>query len=444
MDTLIFKLNMQFLIIIFNTIVVFAANSSNMTRSYNTSISTIHESHIAESSQVECKSPNKNATISSGHEKTPRYGNSVAAFLKKYCQMCNITDAVCNCNSLSDICTLLNTRVEHMFLYQRWRYLTIGFFNVFFGVCGIIGNVIVLLVTYFERVTISRCQYLITCLAGVDLLFSILQVILYMPYFWTFYWIYGEPMCKILHGASDLSFMLALGFISVIALERFFGIVYTLNGWFSKGFLKLAVILNFITAFIVTLYAALRTKLETISDKNERCQLDFSRHSHRIFNWFINVLYFALPVFIISVLYYFIAKKLNSKQETEVTSMLEEKQRVKRLKNNKRIMKILFAIVVALVILVLPNRIVATFFVYANDITVKTEDIIIIIGYVPYSLHVAINPILYSLIDSKFKKKCKRIFQNSVTRLTVYLSSQSANDQDEINDGRTTLKEDNF
>lgn len=435
---------MQFLIIIFNTIVVFAANSFDMTRSYNTSILPIHETRIDESSQVECKSPNKNTTMSSGHGKIPRYGNKVAAFLKMYCHMCNITDAECNCNSFSDMCTIFNTWVEQSLSCQRWKYLTIGFFNVFFGVCGIIGNVIVLLVTYFERVTISRCQYLITCLAGVDLLFSILQVILHVPYFWTCYWIYGEPMCKILHGASDLSFMLALGFISVIALERFFGIVYTLNGWFSKGFLKLAVILNLTTAIIVTLYAAFKTKLETISDKKERCQLDFSLHSHRIFNWIINVLYFALPVFVITVLYYFIAKKLTGKHETEVTSMLEEKQRVKRLKNNKRIMKILFAIVVALVILVLPNRVVATFFAYANDITVKIENIIIIIGYVPYSLHVAINPILYSLIDSKFKKKCKRIFRTSVTRLTVYLSSQSANDQDEINDGRATLKEDNF
>jgi len=99
-----------------------------------------------------------------------------------------------------------------------------------------------------------------------------------------------------------------------------------------------------------------------------------------------------------------------------------------RIKGFRRITKILVAILVAYVVLVFPNRIVWVILdsLGTSNISITTYRILKYVGLFPYMFHVAINPIIYSAIDRKFRSEVKQVFQSkhkhrSVTTMSSLL-----------------------
>lgn len=419
----------QFTII---SIVLLVANA-------NIASSTVEPEEDIKNRQTKCLFPGKKSfsapqlgkkKIYSGDVKTV-FTSDVKRKLKAYCSDCGFTKVECNCTYLSKICTYIKItgiKRREIFTFKciRWENLTKASFNVFFGICGVVGNFIVLAVTCFALRKVSRCQYLITCLAGVDFAFSILQIIKHVPHFWTCSWLYGEYMCKFFYGASDLSFVLALGFILLIAIERFTGVVWNVKKCRKRRILFIGIGVNITLALIITLTLALKTSLIS-EDSGEKhiCRVTWSDYSLRVFHWIVFVACFLIPICVVGVLYYCVIKKLRSETKKAFSAILDNRQRIKRLQKNKRIMKTLICLIIALVILVLPNQVVSILFSYTRFESVTVYAILVIIGYVPYSLHVAINPILYSIIDVNFQEEMKHLLNCSLGRNSSHLSDHS-------------------
>ncbi|XP_057313844.1 galanin receptor type 1-like [Hydractinia symbiolongicarpus] len=393
----------------------------------NMASSTVDSKVDIKNRQAKCLFPGKKSfSASQSGKKEIYFGDVKTVFtsdvkrkLKTYCSKCGFNKVECNCTYLLSICNFIKMKRRKNFTFNciRWENLTKASFNVFFGICGLVGNFIVLAVTCFALRKVSRCQYMITCLAGVDFAFSILQIIINVPHFWTCSWLYGEYMCKFFYGASDLSFVLALGFILLIAIERFTGVVWNVKKCRKRRILFIGIGVNITLALIITLTLSLKTSLfsEDLGEK-KICRVTWSDYSLRVYHWTVFVACFLIPICAVGVLYYCVIKKLRSETKKAFTAILDNRQRIKRLRKNKRIMKTLICLIIALVILVLPNRVVSILFSYTHFKSVTVYAILVIIKYVPYSLHVAINPILYSIIDVNFQDDMKHLLKCTLRR----------------------------
>ena len=99
---------------------------------------------------------------------------------------------------------------------------------------GLFGNLAVVVVA-LRRKTLSRSSLLIAELAGSDLFFSITQLVMTVPLFWTNKWVYPGYMCKVLMSGQMLSGMYSIGFILLIAVVRYQGLIRTPSLVLSKG-----------------------------------------------------------------------------------------------------------------------------------------------------------------------------------------------------------------
>lgn len=337
--------------------------------------------------------------------------------LNFYCTKCNYTKEECNCQFLYLICNItgINAKVPTEFTCKKEEIrLTKAISNVVFGVLGVLGNLLVIYVTYIYRESSTRCQFLIAGLAVVDFIFAIAQIILNVPELWTCHWLYGRAMCTLLHSSTDLSFMIALGFILLIGFERFVGILFPLSNFLTKRLILILSAVNVVLGIAVVLPSTIHTTTQVDINGNVSCKEDFGKKASKIYTIFIFVFYFLIPIIFASVIYFMIIHKLYTSYASTLTFLTTE-QRERRVKDNKRIVKILVSILVAFVVLVLPNRIAWIVFDF-TETSDKEHSIWSVVGFIPYSIHVAINPILYSLIDARFQKKLLNLFSTRPRR----------------------------
>ena len=171
--------------------------------------------------------------------------------LEVLCKRCHISIENCTCSKQTMLCSFLSeanlnqTPFTPTLKCKESENMVNAAVKVAAALVGIIGNMLVLIVTYKNYSNSSRCHRLIGALAGVDFVFSVAQFMASFPKFWTCEWIYGLVMCKILESCGSLSVVFALGIILIIALERHAGIVHPLSGGLSSKNLKLLVASKF-------------------------------------------------------------------------------------------------------------------------------------------------------------------------------------------------------
>ena len=136
---------------------------------------------------------------------------------------------------------------------------------------------------------------------------------------------------------------------------------------------------------------------------------------------------FIIPISIITFLYVGIVKSLRkSQQHTRNTFCREDQYR--RLKEDKKITTIIFYLLTSFTIFVSPNRI---FWVLSDHGVFKglSQDIKIympMVGDIPYAFHACINPIIYSLVDKKFRQDLKYIFLGGLCRQKAAVNGKKA------------------
>ena len=333
--------------------------------------------------------------------------------LSYQCQKYNITPIDCNCQKYKVLCDALGISTESPPIHEYnvscdITYNAIrGGFNVFAAVIGILGNCIVLFVTIKNWKTASVCHRLIGGLAVSDALFSVFQLMFSIPELWTCYWLYGPVMCILLNGFSEMSTKVDLGFLIVIAVERYVGIIYPFSHGLGERKLVFCIFINIILSVCSTLPVYMYQHLDVHNICNETWPSSYSAFTYSLVTM---VLYFMMPVIIILVISYRIVKHLYS--EEKVLDNLHGGiktigMKKRRLRDNKRIMMILITALVCLIALVLPNRLVWIIMdsIGPDNFSEGVYRALTIIGFVPISFHVAVNPFIYSIIDAKFRKK---------------------------------------
>lgn len=347
--------------------------------------------------------------------------------LQKGCELCTIPPTDCNCIQQPFICMLVKTlggtidenttvidntniKVNETITKKGSKFEPI--FKTTIGVLAIIGNGLVLLVCYSSYHQLSRCNKLIALLAFLDTIFALILLIVSIPQLWTNKWVYANFFCTVGPNTQDFLVAMATGVIMIIAIERYVGIIYPCSQWLTKRRFYLLLLINLIIAIAMVIPVFLYTRVI-----EGYCIETFTKTQSEVYTWSVFVIYFVLPCLITMVLYIRIIYHLDSLSKTSLYMIGSEKQKAKRLQDNKRIMKIVVSILVAFVLLTLPNRIYWIIKEYDDIILgeyseerANTEKILKFIGFVPYTLHIIVNPIIYSVVDLKFRRKIMKIF----------------------------------
>jgi len=255
--------------------------------------------------------------------------------------------------------------------------------------------------------------------------------------FWTCKWVYGPFMCKLLRPALNLGSIVALGLIVIIAIERYYGI--------ARPFEKKPLLKNFIfvntTNLLISIAIIIPLFVTLEIDRDGRCAENWNgnTNSSLVYSWVLMVVTFILPLLVISFFYYKIVSFLHQQwKQTEGVFTNDKQQAMNRIQGFRRVAKILMAILVAYVVLVLPNRIVWVVLdsVGTSSMSITTYRILKYFGLFPYMFHVAINPIIYSVIDRKFRGEVKEIFKGKRKLRSSTSSTIALNESTTINSAK--------
>lgn len=357
---------------------------------------------------------------------------NTGADLVELCNQLNITRDACSCVKTKALCPFellfgnvgLNSSETD---YRRSTTHTIIYasMTIFVSVFGLAGNLVVIVIAFYKRDTnLAACKLHIAQLAVVNFVFSILQIVNVVPLFWTNQWIYGTLMCKFIRTFLEMCTLLTILFISIIAIERFFLIVYPNRCGCYETNLKHCIVgfaILFVTITVIPFYIGLRI------EESGRCvqfggnYKDFSLP----YSWFVIIVYFLLPGMIVTSLYTIIIKYI-SRETSNIDRHHNSELHQRKSRTNRRVVYITLTILFCFLICTLPTR---TSLLYIEmqskrsglDFNYLNPDLyftLTFVSYTTYPFQSSVNPILYSFVDSGWRREVRK-FGNTFMRMVV-------------------------
>ena len=293
---------------------------------------------------------------------------------------------------------------------------------IFISIVGILGNSLVIFAQPKKRnqpgkkIGISNHHKLVNMLASFDLFFSIISIIFVTPTLWTRDWLYGKLGCKVVQSLVTLGAFIAIGVIFIIAVERYYGIVHPFKtGISTKKRCYGLLLVNIVVANIPIIPRSMHLMIHT---ESTQCIENWpNKQSPVIYDWVILVNYWILPVFIISIMYQRIYRALNKRKAVckTLNGSQHNKQQMKRLKDNHRTMRNLVAVLIAFTLFTLPNKL--NWVILDMQGGYHNTPWYQFINYccsVLYNLHVLVNPLVYTLVDERFRRRVHNLLRTKI------------------------------
>uniref|UniRef100_A0A7M5WT26 G-protein coupled receptors family 1 profile domain-containing protein n=1 Tax=Clytia hemisphaerica TaxID=252671 RepID=A0A7M5WT26_9CNID len=345
------------------------------------------------------------------------------ATVEEVCKLLNIKNCTCNNPLVSQYCGESKKTVYIIRCKPDAERLR-AILAIVSSFVGLIGNGFVMIVTMVNWERSTKCHKLIGGLAIADFVFSIIQIIDVSPYLRAENvcdWIYGNVGCKFMASVNALSSLIGVGFIVIITLERFIGIIYPFSRGLSSKKINIAIFINIIISIGIVIPISIVSEYNSIP---KRCFENWSKESSRFYSWFTLIFSFILPMFCLIFMYGKIIYRLHTTKTTDIDDF-HQKQRQKE---NKRIIVILLLVLITYFVLVLPNRLVWILIdenLINQNTALSTFHHWKLYASLPIVMHVAVNPLIYSIVDRKFRSCLKHIFcgkrvieWNSLFRMT--------------------------
>ena len=173
--------------------------------------------------------------------------------LEMFCELFKVSSQDCSCNNsdLESLCEfIIENETRTIFTCNSRSNMAIGIGNTISGTIGLVGNGFIIGFSLISWRELSRFRRLISILAVSDFLFAIIQLIIFIPNTWTCNWVYGLVMCKLLTAGLAASANIAVGFIVIIAVDRYFGIVYLMSSILDKKRIRMVVAINVVAGLL--------------------------------------------------------------------------------------------------------------------------------------------------------------------------------------------------
>ncbi len=269
-----------------------------------------------------------------------------------------------------------------------------------------IGNSLVIAVSILKRHSLTPCRILMAHLAVTNLLFSIRlpsQIRLEIN---GYVWEHGPFMCKVFYGFNSASLLASIATVTVIAIERYRGLSKPHSTKWTKRQILISVLIVWAIALITyTPY------MNYLTLKGTRCSDYYPTLAARqIYSVFLVFMRYVIPLSIMSFCYYKVALVVH-RRPTRVSTYQNNESEMARKRENKRIIRILIAIVAAFAFLTAPTSIWWLWYDFggSENMTRPSLDLVEVFAAFLY-LHSAINPIIYGVMDKMFKKGVSELF----------------------------------
>lgn len=271
-------------------------------------------------------------------------------------------------------------------------YEIASYINLVTVTLGAIGNGFVLVAS--TKTWNISIHYKLTAALGLsDLIFAVLNFFYLIQYMLNL--VYHRITCKIFNPVMSTTIYLDIGFIVIIALERFAAICYPLKGGFSVNTVAGLSIFNLFFA----LFSAFPLTMVT-TDSGRGCKEEWSGAYAKMYTIYLLVVYFLIPVSLIGGLYYKSITTLN--QVSHSLTCSNDAARSRKNEENRRILFILCCLVTAFFVLVLPSWL-CFFILDYTQVTEKWNDVMNGLSSLTFPMHTLCNPIIYSLVDRKVR-----------------------------------------
>ena len=223
--------------------------------------------------------------------------------LEEVCILLEIPEKNCTCPNedlgMKELCNLHTSNGKTVFSCESLPNIVIAISNIMSSILALVGNGFVIGFSFTDQSEFSRFHHLIKCLAISDFIFALVQFIISVPQTWTCHWVYGLVMCKILRAALAASANIAVGFIVIIAFDRYIGIVHLFSTILNKSRLLLMECLNVVAGILSVVPPLLVLHL----GKFTTCSEKWSREKSSVYTWFLFLVYYLLPIILLTVLY---------------------------------------------------------------------------------------------------------------------------------------------
>lgn len=291
-----------------------------------------------------------------------------------------------------------------------------SFINLFTSILGAIGNTFVLVAS--TKTWNISVHYKLTAALGLsDLLFSVIYFFYIVQYIVWSSWVYHPVMCKIFEPISSTTIYLDIGFIVIIALERYAGICFPLKGGFS---VRTIACLSIFNVFFALVSAFPLPVILVHSAEQKGCIESWPNIIHaKVYTVYLLTIYFLIPMLMLSILYYKSVATL--KRVTQSLTCSNDAARCRKYDENRRILYIVSCLVVAFFLLVLPSWLCFLILDYVA-VTAQGRDLMDAVSSLTFPMHTLCNPIIYSFVDRKVRSilfgKRKRNRLNSAAQVT--------------------------
>ena len=288
------------------------------------------------------------------------------------------------------------------------------------SIIGIIGNLLVLIVYLRNFRSITPFKFLISHLAFCDFLFSFAQIFdvaangLYTPR--RYYWRFNSSLCKLTKSSVHLSSLVSVGTILAITVERFQGIRQGLlissrsNIW--KKVLA-GVCLTWMIAVPSEIPIFMSAKLVDNTCR-EQSKESLREGWTKMYSIYLLLVFCLIPMVAIAMMNGMVIFEIKRPgRSNSLYRNMGENIAKQRKRRDIRVMKILVSIILAFFVCVFPIRLMFVVSSFFDLVSLKGTDTwkIVSAGYLSYPLHVAANPVVYSIIDKAFRKELVRILR---------------------------------
>ena len=300
------------------------------------------------------------------------------------------------------------------------KRIGISFYYCLIFVLALIGNIFIGVIVYRTRSMRKPINFFIVNMAMSDLLFPIVC----FPYIVTEmnfgYYILGGPvgqaLCKLNYFLIDVSASLSIQSLVLIAVDRFGAVVFPLRSpLISSKHCRFFILATWIIAVAANIPDALTYELveyqEGLVCVYKRNEVFGESLSYRSYEVSMLVIFWYVPMVLISILYMTVVIKLKSQNIPGEGSANGREQQSRRQKN---VLKMSIAIVLTFIVCWLPTTIWWFLVLYAPDSTMTASCGFQYFAAIAFRLahfNSAINPCISFIFSGNYRQGLKNLLR---------------------------------
>ena len=277
---------------------------------------------------------------------------------------------------------------------------------------SVLGNSLLIAIIKKSKRMKTITNYLIANMAVSDILITVLAVprqiteILLGPRRWLIDGLLGSVLCKSVNFFQDITIGVSILSLSAIAIDRYRGIVFPLRKQFREPAKLCKIIVPSIWLISMGLQAIYFYILRIVRVDNKTfCAPYFDqKKSQEVYFIVIFICLIAIPACVVTLLYSAVILNLKRSRQTRGQGpsryMMSE-----RLREDKKVVRMIIAILVAFIVCVMPINVYAILFYFVWDwkIPCGMENFGFCAFFILYS-NASINPCIYFTLNDKYRQ----------------------------------------